>query len=129
MRFLLISLILCLAGTDSRANEAASIEAEALEVAEQIQCLACSDPNIENAKDETAKDLRFFIRKHLTEGKSQEFVINLVLANYGDMVSLETAQGRETRNEDIFFYGVALSLFLSALLSIYRKSLAYKQET
>ena len=36
-----------------------SVETEALEIADRLRCLVCSDENIETAQDETAKDMRF----------------------------------------------------------------------
>ena len=85
-------LILCfLTPCGVRAYDAASVETEALEIADRWRCLVCSDENIEAAGDETAKDIRFFIRKHLTDGKTQDMVVHLLLAQYGDMISLADA--------------------------------------
>lgn len=78
-----------LAALPARADDFASVETEAQEIAERIRCLVCSEENIESAEDETAKDLRLFIRRHLNDGKPQDLVVNLVLAQYGDMVTLE----------------------------------------
>lgn len=41
------------------ADDAASVETEALEIADRLRCLVCSDENIEAANDETAEDMRF----------------------------------------------------------------------
>lgn len=85
--FLLFLLTLC--PLRAAANDLASVESEALEISERLRCLVCSDENIEKATDETAKDLRFFIRRHLNDGKDADLVVNLVLAQYGEMVSPE----------------------------------------
>ena len=86
----LLLIALC-AALPARADDFASVETEAQEIAERIRCLVCSDENIDSASDETAKDLRLFIRRHLNDGKPQDLVVNLVLAQYGDMVSPEEA--------------------------------------
>lgn len=107
------------------ADDTASVEAEAMEIADRLRCMVCSDPNIETASDETAKDLRFFIRRHLTDGKSQDLVVNLVLSNYGEMVSLEIPATPSSDNE-LFFSRIVTGLFFALMLFyIYRRSRRY----
>lgn len=108
------------------ANASLSVETEALEIADRVRCLVCSDENIETAKDETAKDMRFFIRRHLTDGKGQDMVIHLLLAQYGDMISLEDTPVQTTRNEKIFLF-LSFASSLSAMgFYIYRRSRHFK---
>ncbi len=110
-----------------RADDEASVETEALEIADTLHCMVCSDPNIEAAKDEVAKDLRLFIRKHLTDGKPQELVVNLVLSNYGEIVTLEApSPDRSDGNERLFVSVLSFVLSFAVLLYIFRRSKTFR---
>lgn len=112
--------LLCAAPT--AADDAASVETEALEIADRLRCLVCSDENIEAARDETAEDMRFFIRKHLTDGKPQDLVVHLLLAQYGDMISLEDAPAPTAENEETFTIAVSTLCFAAMAFYIFRRS-------
>lgn len=101
-KILLPVLMLSCASASAGQNDAASVETEALEIADRLRCLVCSDENIESAGDETAADMRLFIRKHLTDGKTQDMVVHLLLAQYGDMLSPEDAPAPNADNERLF---------------------------
>ena len=103
-----------------------SVETEALEIADRLRCLVCSEENIETAQDETAKDMRFFIRRHLAEGKTQDMVVHLLLAQYGEMLSLEDAPAPTTENEEAFIALSFLSCFAAMGFYIFRRSRNFK---
>ena len=119
---LLITAALLFSPTRCFANKDLSVETEALEIADRLRCLVCSDENIETAQDETAKDMRFFIRRHLTDGKSQDLVIHLLMAQYGDMISLEDAPVPDAKNEETFVAFSFVACFLAMGLYIWRRS-------
>ena len=108
------------------ANAALSVETEALEIADRVRCLVCSDENIETAQDETAKDMRFFIRRHLTDGKQQNMVVSLLLAQYGDMISLEDAPAPSAGNETLFLFLSFAGSVSAMAFYIYRRSKNFK---
>jgi len=103
-----------------------SVETEALEIADRLRCLVCSDENIETAQDETAKDMRFFVRRHLADGKTQDMVVHLLLAQYGEMISLEDAPSPTTGNEEAFITLSFLSCFAAMGFYIFRRSRNFK---
>ena len=126
--FSFLLMVLC-AALPARANDFASVETEAQEIAERIRCLVCSEENIESATDETAKDLRLFIRRHLNDGKPQDLVVNLVLAQYGDMLSPEEApQGTTDKNELLLTWLSALFSFGAMAFYIVRRSRQFKDK-
>lgn len=125
---LFLAVLLCFC--PARADDEASVETEALEIADTLHCMTCSDPNIETAEDEIAKDLRLFIRKHLTDGKPQDLVVNLVLSNYGEIVTLEApSPGKSDNNERLFVFVLSALLSLSALFYVFRRSCAFQRRT
>ena len=123
--FLLLVILFSFPACSVFANDTLSVETEALEIADRVRCLVCSDENIENAKDETAKDMRFFIRRHLTEGKTQDLVIHLLLAQYGDMISLEDPPAPTARNEGIFAAVSFISCFAAMIFYIRRRAQSF----
>lgn len=126
--FSFLLMVLCTA-LPARADDFASVETEAQEIAERIRCLVCSEENIESATDETAKDLRLFIRRHLNDGKPQDLVVNLVLAQYGDMLSPEEApQGSTDKNELLLTWLSALFSFGAMAFYIFRRSRQFKDK-
>ena len=126
--FSFLLMVLC-AALPARADDFASVETEAQEIAERIRCLVCSEENIESATDETAKDLRLFIRRHLNDGKPQDLVVNLVLAQYGDMLSPEEApQGSTDKNELLLAWLSALFSFGAMAFYIFRRSRLFKDK-
>lgn len=126
--FSFLLMVLC-AALPARADDFASVETEAQEIAERIRCLVCSEENIESATDETAKDLRLFIRRHLNDGKPQDLVVNLVLAQYGDMLSPEEApQGTTDKNELLLTWLSALFSFGAMAFYIFRRSRLFKDK-
>lgn len=126
--FSFLLMVLC-AALPARADDFASVETEAQEIAERIRCLVCSEENIESATDETAKDLRLFIRRHLNDGKPQDLVVNLVLAQYGDMLSPEEApQGSTDKNELLLTWLCALFSFGAMAFYIFRRSRLFKDK-
>jgi len=99
-----------------------SVEERAMEIADKISCVVCSDPHIEQATDETAEDLRFFIRKQIKNGKTPETVLNLVLAEYKDIV-VEQADETETSEDPVWVsVGSALLFFGAMALYIRRRT-------
>ena len=124
--FSFLLMVLC-AALPARADDFASVETEAQEIAERIRCLVCSEENIESATDETAKDLRLFIRRHLNDGKPQDLVVNLVLAQYGDMLSPEEApQGSSDENERRLIWLCNLLSFGAMAFYIFRRARLFK---
>lgn len=119
MKLLFSILLFFMSAVQANANDSASVESEALEISERLRCLVCSDENIEKATDETAKDLRFFIRRHLNDGKDADLVVNLVLAQYGDMVSPEESIAPSDKAERKLLLICFLLVFLITGCSVF----------
>lgn len=120
--FKAVCLCLMFLGMPAYADDTASVETEALEISDRLRCLVCSDENIETAKDEIAQDMRLFIRRHLTDGKSQDLVVNMLLAQYGEMISLEDSPSPSAENEELFAIISTALCFLGMAFYIYRRS-------
>ncbi len=92
MRSALIALMLagamCSAGATEAANLAADpvLEARVMKVAEELRCLVCQNETIAASHADLAVDLRKQIRNKLTQGQSEQQILDFMAERYGDFV-------------------------------------------
>ncbi len=92
MRSALIALILAGAMCGASANQAASLaadpvlEARVLKVAEELRCLVCQNETIAASHADLAVDLRKQIRSQLSQGRSEQQILDFMVERYGDFV-------------------------------------------
>ena len=55
-------------------------------LSEEIRCLVCQNQNIAESNADLAKDLRLEIYNMLSEGKSEEEIVDFMVQRYGDYV-------------------------------------------
>jgi cytochrome c-type biogenesis protein CcmH len=65
------------------------LEARARTISTGLRCLVCQNQSIDDSDATVARDLRILIREQLTANKSDEDVVNFVVARYGDFVLLK----------------------------------------
>lgn len=73
-----------------------ALEERAREISKELRCLVCQNQSIDDSNAELARDLRVIVRERLTEGDSDEEVIDFVVARYGDYVLLRPPVKPET---------------------------------
>ena len=112
--FFLLSVLCFAFFRQASAQTDDNVEERALEIADRLYCTVCSDANIEQASDEMANDLKFFIRRQLKEGKSADLVFHSVLANYEDIVVEHVAQP-PAKDDPVWFSAVMSFLFFAAM--------------
>ena len=92
MRRALIALMLvgamCSAGATEAANLAADpvLEARVMKVAEELRCLVCQNETIAASHADLAVDLRKQIRSQLSQGQSEQQILDFMVERYGDFV-------------------------------------------
>ena len=97
MRQVLVALCLagalCHAGATEAANLAAdpALEARVMKVAEELRCLVCQNETIAASHADLAVDLRKQIRTKLSEGQSEQQIIDFMVERYGDFVRYRPA--------------------------------------
>jgi cytochrome c-type biogenesis protein CcmH len=65
------------------------LEERAREVSKDLRCLVCRNENIDSSNAGIAKDLRILVRERITEGDSNDQVIDFVVDRYGEFVLLK----------------------------------------
>ncbi|MBL8446582.1 MAG: cytochrome c-type biogenesis protein CcmH [Zoogloeaceae bacterium] len=62
------------------------LEARVLKLSEHLRCLVCQNQSIAESQAELALDLRSQVREQLAAGKSDDEVVEFMVARYGDFV-------------------------------------------
>ena len=91
MRSILIAL-LCLMPLFAYAGEAKDlaadpvIEKRMIALAENLRCLVCQNESLASSHAELAEDLRREVREQISKGKSDQEIVEYLVARYGDFV-------------------------------------------
>ena len=64
------------------------LEERARKLSSELRCMVCQNQSIDASDAELARDLRILVRERLTEGDSDEAVIDYVVSRYGEFVLL-----------------------------------------
>lgn len=88
-------LILCLLASPLAAVQPGemlddpALEARARDISKGLRCLVCRNENIDDSNAALAHDLRVLVRDRLTEGDTNEEVVDFIVDRYGEYVLLE----------------------------------------
>ena len=89
-----------------------ALESRAREISEVVRCVVCQNESIDTSNAGIAKDLRILIRERLTEGDSNQEVLDYLTARYGDFVLLKPPMKPATY---ILWFAPAAVLILGGL--------------
>ncbi len=65
-----------------------ALEARARNLSGELRCMVCQNQSIDDSEAPLAKDLRLLVRERLTQGDSDQQVLNYLVARYGEFVLL-----------------------------------------
>ena len=91
MKHVIFAILLAL-GVPALAGEAAPnaddpvIEQRMIKLSEDLRCLVCQNESLAGSHAELAEDLRREIREQMRAGKSDQQVLDYLIARYGDFV-------------------------------------------
>lgn len=66
-----------------------ALEARAREISKELRCLVCQNQSIDDSNADLARDLRVLVRERLTQGDSDDQVLDYLVKRYGDYVLLK----------------------------------------
>lgn len=98
----ILILLFCLLPTFSYAGEAKDLAADPvlekrmIGLAERLRCLVCQNESLASSHAELAEDLRREVREQMGQGKSDQEIIDYLVARYGDFVLYEPPVKRYT---------------------------------
>ena len=91
-----------------------ALEARARAISAELRCMVCQNQSIDDSNAELAKDLRLLVRERLTDGDTNEQVMNYIVSRYGEFVLLKPRFETKT----ILLWGAPLLLAVAGGLSL-----------
>ena len=73
----------------SKFLENENLEIRARDISKNIRCLVCQNQSIDDSNSELADDLRIIIRKQLSEGKSNDEILDFLVSKYGEFILMK----------------------------------------
>ncbi len=116
-RLLVVALLALLAMSTAIAVEPDEIisdpalEARARALSKELRCMVCQNQSIDESEAPLARDLRVLVRERLQAGESDQQVIHLLVARYGEIVLLRP---RFSWHTALLWFGPATILIIGA---------------
>ncbi|HLQ92349.1 MAG TPA: cytochrome c-type biogenesis protein [Xanthobacteraceae bacterium] len=92
------------------------LEVRARGLSKELRCMVCQNQSIDDSDAPLAKDLRILVRERLTQGDSDNQVIDFLVARYGDFVLLRPRLTMYT----VLLWGMPPALVLGGLVALVR---------
>ncbi|WP_210011705.1 cytochrome c-type biogenesis protein [Neorhizobium galegae] len=73
-----------------------ALEQRARNLSAQLRCMVCQNQSIDDSNAELARDLRVLVRERLTNGDTDQQVIDYVVSRYGEFVLLKPRLSAKT---------------------------------
>ncbi|ANK84961.1 MULTISPECIES: cytochrome c-type biogenesis protein [unclassified Rhizobium] len=90
------------------------LEARARALSAELRCMVCQNQSIDDSNAELAKDLRLLVRERISNGDSDEAVLNYIVSRYGEFVLLKPQFSSKT----VLLWGTPALLVLAGGLSL-----------
>ena len=91
-----------------------ALEARARAISAELRCMVCQNQSIDDSNAELAKDLRLLVRERITDGDSDEQVLNYIVSRYGEFVLLKPRFSLRT----LLLWGAPVLLILAGGVSL-----------
>ena len=91
-----------------------ALEARARTLSAELRCMVCQNQSIDDSNADLAKDLRLLVRERITDGDSDEEVLNYIVSRYGEFVLLKPRFSLRT----LLLWGTPVLLILAGGVSL-----------
>ncbi|MGZ2379365.1 cytochrome c-type biogenesis protein CcmH [Rhizobium leguminosarum bv. trifolii] len=91
-----------------------ALEARARTLSAELRCMVCQNQSIDDSNADLAKDLRLLVRERISDGDSDEAVLNYIVSRYGEFVLLKPRVSMKT----VLLWGAPVLLVLAGGLSL-----------
>ena len=91
-----------------------ALEARARALSAELRCMVCQNQSIDDSNADLAKDLRLLVRERITDGDSDEQVLNYIVSRYGEFVLLKPRFSVRT----LLLWGAPVLLILAGGVSL-----------
>jgi cytochrome c-type biogenesis protein CcmH len=90
----------------------AALEARARVLSKELRCMVCQNQSIDDSDAPLARDLRILVRERLQAGDSDQRVVDVLVARYGEFVLLKP---RFSLHTALLWLGPAAILLIGAV--------------
>jgi cytochrome c-type biogenesis protein CcmH len=91
-----------------------ALEQRARQISAHLRCMVCQNQSIDDSNAELAKDLRVLVRERLSNGDSDEQVIDYVVSRYGEFVLLNPRFSAKT----VILWAMPLALLVAGVSAL-----------
>ncbi|MBB3312354.1 cytochrome c-type biogenesis protein CcmH [Rhizobium sp. BK196] len=91
-----------------------ALEARARTLSAELRCMVCQNQSIDDSNADLAKDLRLLVRERITDGDSDDEVLNYIVSRYGEFVLLKPRFSVRT----LLLWGAPMLLILAGGASL-----------
>jgi len=91
-----------------------AMETRARTLSAELRCMVCQNQSIDDSNAELAKDLRLLVRERITDGDSDEQVLDYIVSRYGEFVLLKPRFSIRT----VLLWGAPVVLILAGGISM-----------
>jgi|SRR6185437_5443235 cytochrome c-type biogenesis protein CcmH len=91
-----------------------ALEARARDLSRELRCMVCQNQSIDDSDAPLAHDLRVLVRERLTQGDSDQQVLNFLVARYGAFVLLKPPLELYT----LLLWGMPPAALLAGLMAL-----------
>jgi len=90
------------------------LEARARHLSEELRCMVCQNQSIDDSAAPLARDLRLLVRQRLTQGDTDQQVLDFLVARYGDFVLLRPPVKFDT----LLLWGLPPAALVAGLIAL-----------
>ena len=91
-----------------------ALEARARTISAELRCMVCQNQSIDDSNADLARDLRLLVRKRLTDGDTDQQVLDYIVSRYGEFVLLKPRLSEKT----FILWGAPFYLLGSVVIAI-----------
>nr|WP_051043187.1 cytochrome c-type biogenesis protein [Rhizobium tropici] len=91
-----------------------ALEARARTISAELRCMVCQNQSIDDSNADLARDLRLLVRKRLTDGDTDQQVLDYIVSRYGEFVLLKPRLSEKT----YILWGAPIALLVTGGLAL-----------
>jgi cytochrome c-type biogenesis protein CcmH len=92
-----------------------ALEARARDLSQELRCMVCQNQSIDDSEAPLARDLRVLVRERLTQGDSNQQVLDFLVARYGEFVLLRPRLEWHT----LFLWGLPPAALIGGMFGLF----------
>ena len=110
--FIIIFFLLFLISSNNLLSAQNTMDEKIKNISLQLRCMTCQNQSIYDSDADFSKDLKKIIRKQIIEGRTEDEIIDFLIARYGEYIVFKPL----INYKNIFLWVFPFALFVVSLL-------------